>query len=194
MGLARKSCLVGLLFVLSGSLPFGASAADLRSIEVWQEGDRYHLISESLIGASQDALYNVLIDYEQFKHFTSAIVASNNVAAGEDGRPRFFTRMRGCVFLYCHTFIRRGYLLLIPKHDIVAVTEPEESDFEFSREQWLLSSEGKDTVMIYQFEMEPSFWVPPFIGPYYLKRALKSGSIRTIQRIEAIARGERPIP
>ena len=194
MGLARKSCLVGLLFVLSGSLPFGASAADLRSIEVWQDGDRYHLISESLIGASQDALYNVLIDYEQFKHFTSAIVASNNVAAGEDGRPRFFTRMRGCVFLYCHTFIRRGYLLLTPKHDIVAVADPEESDFEFSREQWLFSSEGNDTLMIYQFEMEPSFWVPPFIGPYYLKRALKSGSIRAIQRIEAIARGERPIP
>ena len=194
MSFARKTCLVGLCFALSGALPLSANAADLRSIEVWKEGDRYHLISESLIGASQDALYTVLIDYEQFKHFTSAIVASNNVEAREDGRPRFFTRMQGCVLLYCHTFIRRGYLLLTPKHDIVAVTEPEESDFDFSREQWQLSSEGEDTLMIYQFEMEPSFWLPPFIGPYYLKRVLRSGSIRTIQRIEAIARGERPIP
>ena len=194
MSFARKSCLVGLCFALSGALPLSANAADLRSIEVWKEGDRYHLISESLIGASQDALYNVLIDYDQFKHFTSAIVASNNVEAGEDGRPRFFTRMRGCVLLYCHTFDRRGYLLLTPKHDIVAVIDPEESDFEFSREQWQLNSEGEGTLMIYQFEMEPSFWLPPFIGPYYLKRVLKSGSIRTIQRIEAIARGERPMP
>jgi hypothetical protein len=194
MSLTRKTCLVGLCFVLFETLSFSVYGADLRSIEVWQEGDRYHLISESLIGASQDALYNVLIDYDQFKHFTSAIVASNNVEAGKDGRPRFFTRMRGCVFLYCHTFIRRGYLLLTPKRDIVAVTEPEESDFEFSREQWQLSSEGEDTLMIYQFEMEPSFWLPPYIGPYYLKRVLRSGSIRTIQRIEAIARGERPIP
>jgi len=194
MSFARKTCLAGLCLVLSGALPFTASAADLKSIEVWKEGDRYHLISESLIGASQDALYAVLTDYEQFKHFTSAIVASNNVDAGEDGRPRFYTRMRGCVLLYCHTFVRRGYLLLIPKHDIVAVTEPEESDFEFSREQWQLISEGEDTLMIYQFEMEPGFWLPPYIGPFYLKRVLKSGSIRTIQRIEAIARGERPMP
>ena len=102
--------------------------------------------------------------------------------------------MQGCVLLYCHTFVRRGYLLLTPKHDIIAVSEPEKSDFEFSREQWQLSAEGEGTVMIYQFEMEPSFWLPPFIGPYYLKRVLKSGSIRTIQRIEAIARGERPMP
>jgi hypothetical protein len=191
---ARKALIRGLFALTLGTLCLNAAGADLRSIEVWKEGDRYHLISESLIGASQDALYTVLIDYEQFKHFTSAIVASNNVEAGEDGRPRFFTRMRGCVLLYCHTFIRRGYLLLTPKYDIVAVTEPEESDFEFSREQWRLISEGEDTLMIYQFEMEPSFWLPPFIGPLYLKRALKSGSIRTIQRIEAIARGERPIP
>ena len=194
MSFARKTCLAGLCLVLSGALPFTASAADLKSIEVWKEGDRYHLISESLIGASQDALYAVLTDYEQFKHFTSAIVASNNVDAGEDGRPRFYTRMRGCVLLYCHTFVRRGYLLLIPKHDIVAVIDPEESDFEFSREQWQLISEGEDTLMIYQFEMEPGFWLPPYIGPFYLKRVLKSGSIRTIQRIEAIARGERPMP
>ena len=102
--------------------------------------------------------------------------------------------MEGCVLLYCHTFVRRGYLLLTPKHDIIAVSEPEESDFEFSREQWQLSGEDEGTVMIYKFEMEPSFWLPPFIGPYYVKRALKSGSIRTIQRIEAIARGETPRP
>ena len=184
----------GLCTVVLGMLSLNAGSADLRSIEVWKEGDRYHLVSESLIGASQDALYAVLTDYEHFKKFTSAIVASNNAEAGEDGRPRFYTRMQGFVLLYCHTFVRRGYLLLTPKHDIIAVSEPEESDFEFSREQWQLSGEDEGTVMIYKFEMEPSFWVPPFIGPYYLKRAMKSGSIRMIQRIEAIARGERPIP
>ena len=191
---ALKALFEGLCVLALGTLSVDAIGADLRSIEIWKEGDRYHLISESLLGVSQEALYEVLIDYEQFEKFTSAIFASKNVEPDEDGRPRFYTRMQGCVFLYCHTFVRRGYLLLTPNYDIVAVSEPEKSDFEFSREQWQLNGEGEGTVMIYRFEMEPGFWLPPYIGPYYLKRVLKSGSIRAIQRIEAIARGERPMP
>ncbi len=179
---------IGVLGILSGN----AGGAELRYVEVWMEDGRYHLISESLIGASQEELYAVLTDYEQFKKFTSAIVASNNVEQDAVGRPQFYTRMKGCVLLYCHTFVRTGYLQLKPKYDITAVSDPQKSDFEFSRERWQLRIEGDSTVMIYEFEMEPRFWVPPFIGPYYIKRALKSGSISAIDRIEALARGEKP--
>lgn len=182
----------GLCLLMLGAFSMHAAAAELRSVEVWVEDGRYHLISESLIEAGKDALYEVLIDYEQFKKFTSAIVASNNVEPDDEGRPQFYTRMKGCVVLYCKTFVRRGYLLLKPKYDITAISDPEKSDFEFSRERWRLSREDDNTVMIYEFEMEPRFWVPPFIGPFYIKRALKSGSVRAVSRIEALARGETP--
>ncbi len=192
MSSAKKTLLQGLSVVALGTLFATADGAELRSVDVWMEGGRYHLISESLIGASQDDLYAVLIDYEQFKKFTSAIVASNNVEPEADGLPQFYTRMQGCVLLYCHTFERRGYLILKPKYDIVALSSPEKSDFKFSRERWRLNREGDATVMIYEFEMEPRFWVPPFVGPYYIKRALRSGSISAVNRIEALARGEEP--
>jgi hypothetical protein len=48
--------------------------------------------------------------------------------------------------------------------------------------------------MIYEFEMEPSFWVPPLIGPYFMKRVLEKGAVRAVNRIEALARGEEPSP
>lgn len=182
----------GLCIAVLSTLFANAGGAELRSVDVWMEDGRYHLTSVSLIEARPDDLYALLIDYEQFEKFTSAIVASKNVEPGEDGRPRFYTRMEGCVLLYCHTFVRRGYLLLTPKYDIIAVSDPEKSDFEYSRERWRLSSEGDDTVMIYEFVMEPRFWVPPFLGPYYIKHALKSGSIRAVNRIEVLARGEQP--
>ncbi len=186
---ALLMCLcIGVLGILSGN----AGGAELRYVEVWMEDGRYHLISESLIGASQEKLYTVLTDYEQFKKFTSAIVASNNVEQDAVGRPQFYTRMKGCVLLYCHTFVRMGYLQLKPQYDITAISDPQKSDFEFSRERWQLKTEGDSTLMIYEFEMEPRFWVPPFVGPYYIKRALKSGSISAVDRIEALARGEKP--
>ena len=168
------------------------SGAKLQSVEVWMKDGRYHLVSETLLNAKQDELYEVLTDYEQFKKFSSAIVDSQNVKPDFIGRPRFYTRMRGCVLLYCHTFDRRGYLILQPKYDITAVADPERSDFKFSRERWRLSRHGDHTMMTYEFEVEPRFWVPPYVGPYVIKRALKSGSIRAVNRIEALARGEEP--
>jgi hypothetical protein len=175
-----------------GAFTANATSAELRSVEVWMEDGRYHLISKSLIRAEPDELYAVLTDYELFEKFTSAIVASRNDDPDEQGRPQFYTRMEGCVLLYCKTFVRRGYLLLTPKHDITAVADPERSDFEFSTERWRLSNEEDGTMMIYEFEMEPRFWIPPFVGPLYIKRALKSGSVRAVDRIEALARGEEP--
>jgi hypothetical protein len=182
----------GLCAIINAALITGVPAAELRSVEVWVEDGRYNLISETLINASPDDVYSVLIDYELFKKFTSAIVASNNEGPDEEGRPQFYTRMEGCVLFYCKSFERRGYLVLTPKHDIVAVSQPEKSDFDYSRERWRLNREDEGTVMIYEFEMEPRFWIPPVIGPFYIKRALKSGSVRAVNRIEALARGEEP--
>lgn len=173
-------------------MSIAAAGAEIRSISVSLEAGRYHLNSATLIRASQDDLYAVLTDYDLFKKFTSAIVASNNVEPDTEGRPRFHTRMEGCVLFWCSTFVRNGYLLLAPRHDIVAIADPEQSDFEYSRERWRLSSEADGTLMIYDFEMEPRFWVPPLIGPYLIKRALKGGGIRAVNRIELLARGEEP--
>ena len=67
------------------------------------------------------------------------------------------------------------------------MTDPEESNFSYSRERWQLIPEGEGTLMIYDFEMEPGFWVPPIIGPYVIKRALRSSGANAVNRIEAVA-------
>jgi hypothetical protein len=42
--------------------------------------------------------------------------------------------------------------------------------------------------MIYRLEMEPDFFVPPLIGPWYLQRTLSRGGVRAVMRIERLAR------
>jgi len=193
MSFTRHLIRRGLYLVVLGAFAMNVAAAELRSISVSLEEGRYHLTSETLFEVSQDDIYAVLVDYDLFEKFSSAIVESRNIEPGADGRPRFYTRLEGCILLYCMSFVRNGYLLLTPKHDIVAVSDPEESDFNYSRERWQLSGEGDSTLLIYNFEMEPSFWVPPVIGPYYIKRVLKAGGSRAVSRIETLARGEEPV-
>ena len=191
---ANRKPLGSLSLLLLLVLARPADPADLRTVEVEREDDRYSLMSEAYFDASPEALYRVLIDYDLFEQFSSAYVETRNVERDAAGRPRFFTRMQGCVLLFCRSFIRHGYLLLRPPSEIVAIAEPEDSDFAYSRERWRLEREGNGTLLIYDFEMEPGFWVPPVIGPYVIKRSLRSGGSDAIDRIEALALGRTPEP
>ncbi|MEX2124395.1 MAG: hypothetical protein WD795_10930 [Woeseia sp.] len=180
----------GLLLLLFAQV---TEPADLRSVEVEREDNRYSLRSEAYFAASQEDLYRVLTDYDLFVQFSSLYVETRNVGENDAGQPRFFTRMQGCVLLFCRSFVRHGYLLLTPHSEIVAIADPEESDFAYSRERWRLVREGDGTLLIYDFDMEPGFWVPPVIGPYVMKRTLRSGAGDAIDRIEALALGRTPV-
>ena len=95
------------------------------------------------------------------------------------------------MLVWCRSFVRNGYLELNPTAEIIAISDPERSDFEISRERWQLIPEGDGTVMIYEFQMVPAFWVPPLVGPFYIKRALRSGGVDAVDRIEALAIGKK---
>ncbi len=171
-----------------------AMTADLRNISVEYEDSRYYVVSEVWLAAPPEDVYRVLTDYDLFVRFTSAFVETYDVAPDEQGRPRFYTRMQGCMLLYCKVLERAGYLLLEPQSEIVAVAVPEKSDFRYCRERWRLVEESGGTLMRYDFEMEPDFWVPPVIGPWIIKRTLREDGIDVIDRIESLARGETPKP
>ncbi|MEX2496609.1 MAG: SRPBCC family protein [Woeseia sp.] len=177
------------LFLASAAV---VQAADLRSVEVEREDDRYLLTSEAWLAASREEVYRVLTDYDLFVQFSSAYVESRNLEADARGRPRFFTRLQGCLLFYCRSVVRHGYLLLKPGSEIIAIADPEGSDFEYSRERWRLESEEGGTLLRYDFETIPRMWVPPVIGPYVIKRSLRSNGVEAIGRIEALARGRTP--
>jgi hypothetical protein len=189
--LIRPGILAGLLVSFCAGV---SSAADLRFIEVEQEEDVYSLRSVAWFDTDAPSLYNVLINYDLFPKFTSAIVEARNLEADESGLPGFYTRMEGCVLFWCQSLERTGYLRLEPMIEIVAVTDPTRSNFKLATERWQLRPEKNGTLLIYEFDMEPDFWVPPVVGPFYIKRALKDGGSRAVNRIEALALGKEPAP
>ena len=165
-------------------------AAELKEVVVEEDGGRYYLRSEVVFNADQQSLYSVLTNFDLFVKFTSAIVESYNMEPDENGRPQFHARLEGCVLFFCRSYIREGYVETTAVSEITAFADPERSDFKFGKERWTLKVDEKGTRMVYEFEMEPDFWVPPLIGPYYIKRAMKSGGEQAINRIEVIAQAQ----
>lgn len=181
-----------LLLASTAMLCWPAAAADLEDVTVDRIDGRYALRSETLFDASVEDLHRVLTDYDQFEKFTSAFTVSRNIEPDAQGRPRFYNEMEGCVLFFCVTFQRYGHLEVESENYIRAVVDPETSDFDYSVESWALTRVGERTRLVYEFEMEPAFWVPPVIGPFYIRRALRAGAVRAIDRIEALAQGREP--
>ena len=171
---------------------FSVAAADLRTVTVERVDKRYLLRSETLMATTQEQVYDVLTDYDLFVKFSSAFDESRNLGPDKDGRPQFYTKMEGCVLFFCVTFERYGHLDLTPSAHIVATVHPEKSDFKYSVETWELIEQEEGTLLVYEFEVEPDFWVPPVVGPFYIRRALKAGAVDAVDRIEALAQGREP--
>ena len=173
--------------LLLALLPLTASAAELSRIDVDYEGGVYTVESEVRFDAGQHALYAVMSDWDIATQFSNAFVASHNIAPDETGRSGFYVRNHGCVLFYCKTFERSGYVQRDPDRLIEASADPARSDFEFSDERWLFRRDGDTTVVNYSLRMKPSFWIPPLIGPYVIKRKLRDDSADALDRIERMA-------
>ena len=168
-----------------------ATAASLRDVRVDVVDGMYVLRSEAWFDAGVVELYEVLLDWDRSTEFSSVVVESRNVEPGEDGRPGFYSRIRGCLLLFCRSFERNGTVAHKPYEYIVATADPNRSDFHISEEHWRFRTEENGTVIVYDLVVKPKFWIPPVIGPYALKRKLKSSGGDALDRIEAAARALR---
>ena len=166
-------------------------AATIEVVDVSRKQGRYELLADAHLGATPQALYHVLTDYDDnhFARIWSAYKESRYLGPAADGTPMIYTRMEGCVVLHCMSLRRTERLETEEPYRIRTYTVPEQSDFKFSKSEWVLEPEGAGgTRVTYKLEMEPDFRLPPLIGPWYLKRTLSKGVAGALMRIEQLAR------
>lgn len=167
-----------------------ALSAELLNLDVALKDKRYHMRAETHLDALPAALYDVLIDYDEghFGRISEIYKESDYLAPDTDGTPLVYTRVEGCLLFYCRSMRRVERLEVVKPRFIQTTTLPERSDFRYSVSQWILEPEGEGTRITYRLDMEPDFWLPPFVGPWYLKRTLKKGGVEVLERIEQLAR------
>ena len=165
-----------------------AAAAEIREVTVEHRDGRYYMYSETWFDAPRRGVFDVLTDYDRFHRISSVYDETRFEAPAEDGTPRVYTRVVGCVLFFCRSMSRTERLETDGAGFIRATTEAGASDFRYAVATWQLSDEGEGTRVIYSIEMVPAFWVPPVIGPYVMKRKLIKGGRDAVERIEALAR------
>ncbi len=186
-----RPVLAGLILGLAA---FQVEAAEFLSLDFTREGGgRYRLVSEIRMDAPADGVFEVLSDYEGFPRLSSVFEEGRVLEPVSNGRGLVYLRMKGCVLFFCRQVELVEILQVDPPREIIAVIDPDRSDLDFGRAVWSVVSEGSGSLVRYELEMDPDFWIPPLIGPLVVEAALRSRGLRAARRIEALASG-REIP
>jgi hypothetical protein len=166
-----------------------AYSASIDSLDVTKKKGRYNLIADAQLAATPESIYAVLLDYDDnaFQRISSVYKESAYLEPAADGAPIVYTLMEGCLLWHCLSMKRVERLELREPNWIKSYTLPEQSNFKYSTSEWVLEPHDGGTRMTYRLEMEPDFFVPPVIGPWYLKRVLSTGGVRAVNRIERLA-------
>lgn len=170
-----------------------AGAAEIRSLDLVKEDKVYRLLARVHVEAPQQAVFEVLNDYEGFPRLSSVFREGGIVEPIENGRGVVYIHMNACILFYCRDMELVEWLEVEPFERMVVTVDPERSDLEFGRGTWLLASDEQGTLLDYEVEMKPRFWIPPVLGPLVIKAVVRSRGIRAVRRLEYLASGQ-PIP
>ena len=167
-----------------------AAAATIDAFEVTKEKGIYSFEAHARLDATRESIYAVITDFDDnaYSRISRSYKESRYLEPAADGTPIVYTRMEGCMKRRCISFARTERLETDAPRWIKSTALPELSDFKHATSEFELEPDGDGTRMIYKLEIEPDFFVPPIIGPWYLKRTLSQGGLRALTRIERLAR------
>jgi hypothetical protein len=167
-----------------------AGAATMDTLDVTRQRGRYSLAAEARLDATPESIFAVLTNFADngYSRISRAYKESRYLEPAADGTPVVYTRLEGCALWHCMSLERTERLETDAPRWIKSTTLPEASNFKYSTSEWVLERDGENTKMTYKLEMEPDFFVPPVVGPWYLKRTLSQGGLRAVRRIERLAR------
>ena len=147
---------------------------------------RYQIRLERTIDAPVNEVYRVLTDYEHLTKLDSHIKESQLLSRTDDVA-EVFTRVRGCVLFFCRTIDRTHAIVEKSPTRIDAELVADGSNVASDRFSWILTIDGQRTHVLYDQDIEPGFWVPPFVGPAILKRKFGKAAEKALVNLERLA-------
>lgn len=167
-----------------------ACAGEIRDSSVVLEDGVYRITAQARIHAPVATVAGRITDYDNLSSINHAIEESRIIQNFSPDRQRVHSIIRACVLFFCRRVTQVQDMTRHPRYRIEASILPELSDFRYGHAVWQLEADGADTLMDFAAELEPSFWVPPLIGPWLFENKIVSELLESAAIIEADWRGK----
>lgn len=168
-------------------------AAEMLYINLTEEDDIYQLRSASIIDAPPDLIIKTLLDYNNFHRLSGGIKETRYLDPDPDGTPVGYTLVESCILFMCKQIKKTERVTLAAQNEIVLEVDPSRSDFKLMHSRWSVKPKGGKTVLTFDMEMTPDFWLPPLIGTWAIKRKLENTAMNMARRMEKMAKNGIPL-
>jgi len=174
-----RGALPGLLFISSI-----AGAGEVVESSVALDSGIYSVDVLVRIEAPLEVVFQAITDYDRLTEINASIVESHIVETQGADRYRVFTRVKFCVLFFCKQIRQVQDMVEYGPALVKATILPESSDFESGYASWDLVVADNVTYMQFSTEVDPSFWVPPLIGTWLIRREMIQQVLETAMYIE----------
>lgn len=148
-----------------------------------EKGNQYTFTMQFLARAPANKVFAIITDFENLSQLNPLIKSSRILPSPKPHINRVEVVTRGCMLFFCKTIVRVedvafDHTLTINTEFVVSL-----SDFKSGSTQWTFETIDDNTHVTFYAQMVPDFWLPPFIGPYALKKQLHSQLNYTANKI-----------
>ena len=167
---------------------FGAHAGEVQTTSVEYSEGVYSLELDAIVLAEHASVYKIVTDDNNLYRLSNVLIESTLLSDinAQIKRRRLVTKT--CILFFCFKTTLVEEVEEIDDTLIIATIDASQSDFEFGKTYWQITPEESGVTRIhYQSEIKPSFWIPPVIGPWVVKRKMLKEAMETIDQLELLA-------
>ncbi len=159
-----------------------AMALDKEDVDIQEDGRVYRIRMAFDVPATVDQIKSVLTDFTHPSRLSPA-VTERQVLGHQDGVVRVRTEFRDCVVFFCKTMMLI-HDVTVSANDVRAEVVEEGSDFRHGFLRWSIEEVGTaGSHVVFEAVMEPDFFVPPIIGGFLVRNALRKQVLRTAENL-----------
>ena len=172
-----------LLLVFATTVAWGGEVIESH---IEHNGNRYTIHMVMHLNVDATTVYDTLTDYANFTQLDKSILESTLVHAAH---PHYQVRVvtNSCAIIFCKEMVIFENVKELPGGFVQVELDPEQSDFHYGRMLWRITPHENGTRVSFDGELEPSFWVPPLLGPALFKSGFLKETRNMIEGVERIA-------
>ena len=179
---------LAVVVLLQSCLICNVYAGTIRHASVEYSAGVYSVEFDALVTAEQPAIYALLTDFDHFYRLNNVILESAVINQQSDRVKKYRLLLYSCILFFCRDAELTENVQENGKDEIITEVDPALSDFRSGRSKWKILPEGiGQTSIEIRKNLEPSFWVPPLIGPWMIKNKLLQELSVMLDRLEQYA-------
>ncbi|MFT6077314.1 MAG: hypothetical protein ACJA02_000761 [Myxococcota bacterium] len=163
-----------------------SNAAQIISSSAEYQDGIFFIEAKSTIKANPTNVFKILTDYKNISRISSKIIESK-IIEKNNNNIKVKTIAKGCVLFFCKKITNVQLVISNLNKDITSTTIPEESNLKSGKMFWGLTKKGDLTEIKYLAKIEPDFFVPPFIGSFFIKRLMLKEAESFARNVEKLA-------